>query len=507
MITTHEPPPPTDLDAPTPITPLRRPKVQAIDSDPAAEDAVISACLQANTETVENAAATGLTSSHFTSPSHGQIWAAILGVVEQGHQPDVTLVADQLARNRAPGITGADLVALQATPLAYRSNVARYAEIIIRHHLTRAAKAAIVAGSEELRNGAEPRTVITRIADRLPAEHAAANQPIELDAFLDCDEPDHDWIVPGLIERGDRTIITARAGTGKSTLLRQIGVMCASGLHPFTLETIEPVRVLMLDTENSERQVRRHLRPLRKAAGADYQPGMLHVEVYGHSINLADQTTASAICKTVERLKPEIICAGPLYKLAEGDPKDEQVARVVADTFDRIRGINGSGLAIEAHSPYPTPGTKTKPTIRPYGASLWERWPEFGWYLAADGTTEHWRGQREEREWPTQLARSTPWPWMPTEPDHVELEAWDGPTNCIAAIAHYLAAHPTDELSARSLETALRATGNGYRQSTVREAAERAALKGDITVRIGPRNARLYSHSDTTRIDASDPGF
>lgn len=62
----------------------------------------------------------------------------------------------------------------------------------------------------------------------------------ELDQFLAEPEPDYDWLIPDILERGDRVILTGGEGAGKSTLLRQIGVQCASGIHPFTHATIKP---------------------------------------------------------------------------------------------------------------------------------------------------------------------------------------------------------------------------------------------------------------------------
>jgi ATPase subunit of ABC transporter with duplicated ATPase domains len=63
---------------------------------------------------------------------------------------------------------------------------------------------------------------------------------LDLDAFLAEPDPEYDWLIPGLLERGDRVIVTGQEGKGKSTLLRQIGVQVAAGIHPFTLDDIVP---------------------------------------------------------------------------------------------------------------------------------------------------------------------------------------------------------------------------------------------------------------------------
>src|SRR5690606_5532770 len=65
----------------------------------------------------------------------------------------------------------------------------------------------------------------------------------------------------------DRLVITGGEGAGKSYLTQQLAILSASGIHPFTFEQIDPVKVLFVDAENSEKQWRRRVRPLvRKAA-------------------------------------------------------------------------------------------------------------------------------------------------------------------------------------------------------------------------------------------------
>jgi hypothetical protein len=92
-----------------------------------------------------------------------------------------------------------------------------------------------------------------------PDQAAQVELAPDLYEFLDGPEPIYQWLMPGLLERGDRLMITGYEGWGKSTLVRQIALGCASGVHPFTGESTEPVRVLFIDCENSETQLRRGL--------------------------------------------------------------------------------------------------------------------------------------------------------------------------------------------------------------------------------------------------------
>jgi hypothetical protein len=48
------------------------------------------------------------------------------------------------------------------------------------------------------------------------------------------DDDPEDWVIPGLLAREDRLILTGAEGLGKMMLLRQIAVCAAAGLDPFT---------------------------------------------------------------------------------------------------------------------------------------------------------------------------------------------------------------------------------------------------------------------------------
>lgn len=240
----------------------------------------------------------------------------------------------------------------------------------------------------------------------------------DVQAFVDETEPEYDWLVPGLLERRDRVIVTGAEGGGKSTLARQMSVQLAAGIHPFTLEEIEPARVLLVDCENSRRHVRRQLRPLlisATQAGRELERDMLFPIVRPEGVNLLSNHDADQLVKHVELDEPALLVIGPSYKLAEGDPTAEETARRVVSVLDTIRERFSCAVLLEAHQPHEQNGQRPR---RPYGASLWLRWPEFGLGLSPDGALRMWRGPREERDWPRLLQRGGAWPWTPaTERD------------------------------------------------------------------------------------------
>lgn len=257
---------------------------------------------------------------------------------------------------------------------------------------------------------------------------------LTLDEFLAIEDAEYDWVIPGLLERADRLILTGSEGLGKSTLFRQLAVMTAAGLHPFTGRTIPQQRVLYVDCENGPTHMRRKLRPLaiqakRQGPGAGQT---LFIEGRPEGLNLLDPAGQQWLVARVAALQPAVLFTGSLYKLFEGDPNKEEPARAVAAVLDRCRAVSNCAIVIEAHSGHGTTAAGER-HVRPVGASLWLRWPEFGYGLRAtkdfDPATRvveftAWRGDRDERAWPKRLKAGSTWPWVEAAYDaYNDLEA------------------------------------------------------------------------------------
>ncbi len=237
-------------------------------------------------------------------------------------------------------------------------------------------------------------------------------------------EPERRWVVPDVLEHGDRMILTGNEGEGKSTALRQWGIQVASGIHPFTLQPIEPKRVLLMDLENSRHQIKGEIQKICDRAGIEV-PGEPNFAVgnWPAGINLANPLgEAEAVLKEViKEYQPDLVIGGPLYKLAEVSLADETASRLISAALDRLRDDYGFALVLEAHQVNENSAwdqiirkfVKSRPQ-RPFGSSLWRRWPEFGLCLFTDGTLSHWRGDRQERAFPAKLQRDGDvWLWEP----------------------------------------------------------------------------------------------
>jgi hypothetical protein len=97
------------------------------------------------------------------------------------------------------------------------------------------------------------------VETRVSGDETAPVLAPDLWQFLAAGDDAYDWLVQDLFERGDRLMVTGAEGLGKSVWCRQLLVQLTAGIHPFRHEqTIQPLRGLVVDCENSPRQNRRH---------------------------------------------------------------------------------------------------------------------------------------------------------------------------------------------------------------------------------------------------------
>jgi hypothetical protein len=250
----------------------------------------------------------------------------------------------------------------------------------------------------------------------------------DLHEFLAVEDEAYDWLIHGILERGDRLVWTGTEGAGKSVQVRILAVALAAGLHPFKRATMSPARVLYIDCENSERKTRKHFRGLEKVArlrGQRVPDGNLRIICKPQGVNLLSENGAAWLMERVTAHKPDLLCIGPFYRLHEADMNDERAARMATVILDQARAKTGCAIITEAHAPH---GEGPIRPVRPVGSSLLMRWPELGMGIRPAPDSDRaesghkttmdvvmWRGPRDdEYRWPTQLTWGThedDWPW------------------------------------------------------------------------------------------------
>lgn len=333
--------------------------------------------------------------------------------------------------------------------------------------------------------------------------------------LLDGDAPDYNWAIPGLIERGDRVIFTGVEGRGKSTLLRQLSMAAADGRQPFTnnldLDRYDPMRVLMVDCENSRSQLRRELPKARGPVDIETINDRLLVYVRTDGLVLDDPRDRdgdrAVLATLVELFQPDILAIGPLYKLLGGDPNLESDCRPVALFLDALRGPDtGMAIVIEAHAPHNQQ--------RPYGWSGWKRWPEFGLHLDPQANLRPFRGGRDDsRHWPMALRRGEAgeWPWVPVDaPVDVEPRESNDEASIrqkTQRILHELCKiDPGRGWSMAELCERIVGTTSGKAAAKVRAAVWHYADRGWLIVAQDERQKGALSHSvETFRLDPDGP--
>lgn len=352
---------------------------------------------------------------------------AINGLRVRREHVDFTTVSAEMLKRGTLSRVGADVPARLASGYSIKAALPSYLDVVLRAMRLRQLSAVgnrLAALTEA--NDADPlvlaqqaRQQAQAVVDAFDAEADVSAQTLA--EFLAVEEGEYDWVIPGLLERSDRLILTGAEGLGKSTLFQQLAVCVAAGIHPFGHGSMKAQRALIVDCENGPTHMRRRLRPLAiqaraRGGGAD---DTLFVESRPEGLNLLNQADAQWLVGRVAAIQPAVLFTGSLYKLMEADPNKEEPARQVAAVLDRCRAVANCAVVVEAHSGHSTDGRGNR-NVRPVGASMWLRWPEFGYGLrrTPDTTAEvrvvdlvGWRGDRDVRAWPKRLKAGDVWPW------------------------------------------------------------------------------------------------
>jgi replicative DNA helicase len=349
----------------------------------------------------------------------GRIFAGLIELHVAGTHIDYLGVWDQLGSWDVRGIELPELGAWAHTP----------AESAI-YYATRVREASVKrlladVGSRLQEGDTDAGVAMARAAEELRRirDMSSGGKSVRwLREVLDVPEEDdaYDWVIPGLLERQDRLMLSAGEGVGKSTLLRQIAILGAAGIHPFNQSLIDPLNVLVIDAENSERQWRRAARSLtERSQMIGSRDPRNHLAL--HCVPVMDITKPNdlgQIHRWIDEAQPDLLLLGPLYRMTSGSLNKEEDAKPVLNALDSIRE-RGVAMLIEVHAGLERDSAGER-GLRPRGSSTLLGWPEFGLGLRRDKKFEgakptfslvRWRGDRDRREWPTRLIHGMQWPW------------------------------------------------------------------------------------------------
>jgi len=371
-----------------------------------------------------------LAAEDFYRPAHGTVFSVIQAMTREDGPVDALTIA---ARLEADGVIakvgGAPYLHTLIASVPSVANAAHYAQIvrekaICRRLVETGRRIVQMAGEDGIdAHGLTERAVreVEAVRDAGQGDDLTTPTVAEFLAVSPQDDA-YDWVVPGLLERGDRMILTGTEGLGKSTLFRQLAVTIAAGIHPFDHHTIEPRRVLIIDCENGPAHIRRKLRPLVIQAenlGHPIRETDLWIEVRPEGLDLAADKDVSWLLRHVAAIAPDVVTIGPLYRLAPRALNDDSDAAPIIATLNMIRA-RGACVLLEAHAGHAL-GAGGRRDLRPRGSSAFLGWPEFGYGIRTSDLDEakmrrlvdvvSFRGDRDEREWPERLVAGGTWPW------------------------------------------------------------------------------------------------
>lgn len=394
-------------------------------SDPEAERAVLAACMYSKTARSE--ARRHLVGRDFDDPRHETIWDAMVRLDRHGKKVDPVTLNAVLTGDRSQPIL-VELVTMAALP----DHVAEYANIIRswstkRRIESEARKVLAEALNPHANASGFAAAVVNRfmaIRDSgVGAEDITALTASELLAQAD-DEPE--WLIPGLLERRDRFMLTGEEGLGKSHLLRQFAVHAAAGMNPLDMgSTFEPLRTTIIDCENTWAQVRRKIRPAVEWAARYGQDPSDRVMVDCTSrMDITRDKDLARIHQLLDAQQPDLVVIGPLYRLVPRALQTDDDAAPVLAALDTIRD-RGCALLMEAHAGHAL-GKGGVRDLRPRGSSALLGWPEFGYGMRGIGAEGYadlvqWRGPREDRDWPARLRKADGFRWLP----HQDMYGWN----------------------------------------------------------------------------------
>lgn len=389
----------------------------------------------------------GCNAEDFYKPSHRMIYEAIVRLYHAGDPVDPVTVAAEFADDfyspsKPPVVAKADLLRLQAeTPAS--ANATSYARIIVGHARAREAfsYAEDVKVAVRERDYTRLEALVREAGGRLslPAANVEAYDLVDLWdlAEQEQDDPSKPWVIPTCLRTREVVALTGSEGLGKSMYLRQIGVCCSVGRHPFTglgRETeggIEQQSVLACDLQEDEVDMASELLKLRRA-GAGYEPGWYHAVSQPGGVDLLSPGGQRWLEGLLSRYRPRLVLMGPvnsMFRAPEGRSRYgedviEELRAVLVDLMARY----DFALILEGHAGNQR-GHDEDWRIR--GSAVWRSWPAFSHGLKEVGTSkggreaDMLRARRDRyagRCWPTKLfEKPGKLPWEPSNGDYATI--------------------------------------------------------------------------------------
>jgi hypothetical protein len=205
-----------------------------------------------------------------------------------------------------------------------------------------------------------PAAEVDRIAHSVAGYPAAAAEPFSIAVMTArqlCALPDpagSDELLGPAIVRGQRIVVGAHTGQGKTTFALACVRALVLGQELLGWQGIGRVRVLVVDAEQGLRSIKRRL----SEAGLAASEAIDYVRVPdGLSLD-TDLEHVAEVERILAATDYALVVADPLYKLHSGDSNAEREAVDLMRRFDAWRDKHGFALLLPVHCRKPSPGSK-----------------------------------------------------------------------------------------------------------------------------------------------------
>jgi hypothetical protein len=204
-------------------------------------------------------------------------------------------------------------------------------------------------------SGADPTEAVAEVIfDATPVVVEPSLQTVSTKEIAEMPEPDRsDELMGGLLMRGQRVVIGAHTGHGKTTLTLQVARAFAHG-EEFLDYKGAGGRALVIDAEQSLRTIKRRI----TEAGLTDSDNVHYLRVPDGLELDQDDDQAGALERVFATGGFDVVIADPLYKLHAGDSNDERSAVDLMKLFDGWREQYGFCLVLPVHCRKPPVGAK-----------------------------------------------------------------------------------------------------------------------------------------------------
>ena len=165
------------------------------------------------------------------------------------------------------------------------------------------------------------------------------------------------WIVPGHLCQGDRRIVAADGGVGKSLIETELAINLARSDDRRWMSTIPilgpALRVLVVDNENPKRLVMRRIQQLCMPLGISQEElASLPIRyVYGSHINLDDDAGMSRMRAEIEDHRPDIVFCDSLIRFhRRNENENVAMAQFLDDKVGALVEEYGTAFSFTHHT-------------------------------------------------------------------------------------------------------------------------------------------------------------